>query len=328
VRILAVTNIWPAPDAPHWGRFVEQQIKTLRQTGIEVDLLYVNRRAEGMLAYANLPGMLRKAVDQFKPHLVHVMYGGIMARIVTLVVRDRPVMVTFHGSDLLGQPFERPLRRFFAAGGALASRQAARQCDGIVVVAGHLIDKLPKVIPRSRVQVIPCGIDLDLFKSQDQERCRHLLGWAQDSFHVIFQATGDPVKRPELALAAIDRLRDQGVKVELHFLRGVSYEQVPVWLSAGDALLVTSYHEGSPTIVKESLACSLPIVSVPVGDIPRMIQGLKGCHLSAADAMELAGKLQEVRMHPSRIAGDTRVHDFSAVHSACTLKRFYEDLLM
>lgn len=328
MRILAVTNIWPAPDAPHWGRFVEQQIKALRQAGLELDVLYVNRRVEGMRAYANLPGLLSKAVDRFKPHLVHVMYGGIMARIVTLVVRDRPVMVTFHGSDLLGQPFERPLRRFFAAGGVLASRQAARQCDGIVVVAGHLIDKLPKEIPRSQIRVIPCGIDLDLFTPQDQDRCRQQLGWAQDSFHVIFQATGDPVKRPELALAAIDRLRDQGVNVELHFLRGVNYEQVPVWLNAGDALLVTSYHEGSPTIVKESLACNLPIVSVPVGDIPRMIQDVKGCHLSAADAMELAVKLHKVRVHSSQISGGTKMHDLSVAHSACTLKRFYEDLLV
>jgi len=327
LRILVVTNILPAPDAPHLGRFVEQQIKALRRTGLELDVLYVNRRVEGMRAYASLPAMLRKAVDRFKPHLIHVMYGGIMSRIVTQVVQDRPVMVTFHGSDLLGQPYERPIRRFLAAGGVLASRQAARQCDGIVVVAGHLIARLPREIPQSRIRVIPCGIDLELFKSMNQDRCREQLGWAKDVFHIIFQATGDPVKRPELASAAVDRLREQGVNVELHYLRSVEYEQVPVWLNAGDTLLVTSYHEGSPTIVKESLACDLPIVSVPVGDIPRMIQGLKGCHLSAADAVELAAKLQEVRMHPTRISGGTRVHEFSVAHSARTLNHFYKELL-
>ena len=328
LRVLAVTNIWPAPDVPHWGRFVEQQIKALRRTGIELDVLYVNRRVEGMRAYASLPAMLRKAVDRFKPHLVHVMYGGIMSRIVTHVVRDRPIMVTFHGSDLLGQPFERPLRRFLAAGGILASKQAARQCDGIVVVAEHLTDRLPKEISQSRIQVIPCGVDLDLFKSMDQDRCREQLGWTRDAFHVIFQATGDPVKRPELASAAVDRLRDQGMKVELHFLRGIDYEQVPVWLNAGDTLLVTSHHEGSPTIVKEALACNLPIVSVPVGDIPTMIQGLKGCHLSAADAMELAVKLQEVWMHLARISGGARVQHFSVAHSALRLKQFYEEVVI
>ena len=327
MRILAVTNILPAPDAPHWGRFVEQQIKALQRTGLELDVLYVNRRVEGMRAYASLPAMLKNAVDRFKPHLIHVMYGGIMSRIVTGVIRDRPVMVTFHGSDLLGQPFERPLRRFLAAGGVLASRQAARQCDGIVVVAGHLIGRLPKEISQSRIQVIPCGIDLELFKAMDQDRCREQLGWAKDVFHVIFQATGDPVKRPELASAAVDRLREQGVKVELHFLRGVDYEQVPVWLNASDALLVTSHHEGSPTIVKESLACNLPIVSVPVGDVPRMIQGVEGCYLSPPDALELAASLQKVRMYTARIAGGARAHDISADHCADRLVQFYKQVV-
>jgi teichuronic acid biosynthesis glycosyltransferase TuaC len=51
------------------------------------------------------------------------------------------------------------------------------------------------------------------------------------------------------------------VKAELHHLRGIEYEQVPIWLNASDVLLVTSHHEGSPTIVKEALACNLPIVS-------------------------------------------------------------------
>jgi glycosyltransferase involved in cell wall biosynthesis len=255
------------------------------------------------------------------------MYGGVMARIIRSVIRDRPVIVTFHGSDLLGQPFERPLRRFFAAGGILASKQAATQCDGIVVVAKHLIEKLPKDIPSSRIQVIPCGIDLGLFKPLDQTCCRQQLGWSQGVFHILFQATGDPVKRPELAVAAVEKLREQGVKVELHYLRGVEYGQVPVWLNASDALLVTSHHEGSPTIVKEALACNLPIVSVPVGDIPRMIQGLDGCYLSDPEAKELAVRLQNVRMHPVRIAGRARVHDVSADHCACRLGQFYKQVV-
>ncbi|MGQ0556513.1 MAG: glycosyltransferase [Nitrospiraceae bacterium] len=327
LRILAVTNILPAPNAPHLGRFVEQQIKALQRVGLEMDVLYVNRREDGMRVYASLPGLLRRYVGRTKPHIVHVMYGGIMSRIVRSVIRDRPVIVTFHGSDLLGQPFERPLRRLLAASGVLASRQAAQKCDGIVVVAEHLLERLPQNIPRSRVQVIPCGIDLELFKPLDRKHCREQLGWDQDTFHVLFQATGDPVKRPELASAAIEHLRGQGVKVELHYLRGVEYEQVPVWLNASDTLLVTSHHEGSPTIVKESLACNLPIVSVPVGDIPRMIQGLGRSYLSPPDALELAARLQRVRMHTDEIPEYARALDISADHCAGRLVQFYKQVI-
>lgn len=327
LRILAVTNMLPTSDDPHSGRFIEQQIKTLRRMGLELDVLLVNRRQDGMHAYASLPAMLRKAVNRFKPDLVHVMYGGVMSWLASHVIQDRPVMVTFHGSDLLGQPFERFFRRLFSASGVLASRQAARKCDGIVVVAEHLMKRLPNDIPSSRIQVIPCGIDLDLFKPLDRKRCREQLGWAQEVVHILFQLTGDPVKRPELASAAVERLKGLGVKAELHYLRGVEYEQVPVWLNASDTLLVTSHHEGSPTIVKEALACNLPIVSVRVGDIPERIQGLEGCYLSDPDAVELALRLQKVQMRQVRIEGRATVHDISVDRCAYRLVQFYKQVL-
>jgi glycosyl transferase family 4 len=146
VRIFAVTNMLPSQDDPHQGPFIQQQIEALRRIGLDVEVLLVNRREKGMRAYAALPAMLRKAVAWFKPDLVHVMDGGIMSRLVSHVIRNRPVVVTFHGSNLLGQPFERPLRRLFSACGASASRQAARRCDGIVVVAEHLLKRFWKLV--------------------------------------------------------------------------------------------------------------------------------------------------------------------------------------
>ena len=54
-------------------------------------------------------------------------------------------------------------------------------------------------------------------------------------------------------------------------LCGVVPEKVPLILSAADCLLVTSAREGAPNIVRESLACNLPVVSVPVGDVPDLL---------------------------------------------------------
>ena len=250
-----------------------------------------------------------------------------MARLVTHVVKDRPVVVTFHGSDLLGQPFERPLRRFLSTCGVLASQQAARRCDGVVAVAEHLLKSLPENIPSSQIQVIPCGIDLELFQPIDRALCRERLGWMQDTFHILFQNTGDLVKRPELAQAAVERLKALGVNAELHQLRGVSHEQVPIWLNASDVLLVTSRHEGSPTIVKEALACNLPLVSVRVGDIPQRIQEIEGCHLSAPEAMELAVNLKKVRMNPGRIKARETVYSVSVDHCAHLLSQFYAQVV-
>ena len=100
VRVLVVTNMLPVADAPHVGRFVQQQIEALRRIGLEIEVLFVNRREKGMRVYAHLPILLRRSVATFNPDLVHVMYGGIMARLRGACVDDRPVVVTFHGSDL------------------------------------------------------------------------------------------------------------------------------------------------------------------------------------------------------------------------------------
>lgn len=328
MRVLAVTNMYPASTSPHAGRFVKEQIEGLRRAGVDVEVLFIDRLRDGMRAYADLPGLLSKAVMRSVPDLVHSMYGGIMARLVVHVVKDRPVVVSFHGSDLLGQSFERPARKLFAACGVLASKQAAKRCSGVVLVAEHLRNALPASRRHSLVQVIPCGIDLNLFKPLDHNACCDKLGWKRGRFHILFQNTGDPVKRPGLAYAALDWLQNElKIDAEIHELRGVRYDQVPVWLSASDALLVTSFHEGSPTIVKEALACNLPIVSVAVGDVPQRLNGIAGCYISEPNAASLAEKLKSVHLSRERIKAEETVRLLSTEECASQLIRFYGELL-
>jgi glycosyltransferase involved in cell wall biosynthesis len=194
-------------------------------------------------------------------------------------------------------------------------------------VAEHLLKQLPGNIPKGRIQIIPCGVDFDLFRPTERKLCCDQLGWPQETFHVLFQDTGDPVKRPELAKAAVEQLEKLGVKVDLRYLRGVAYDQVSIWLNASDVLLVTSYHEGSPTIVKEALACNLPIVSVPVGDIPQRIQKIEGCYLSDPDALTLALNLQKVWDSRGRVKARETIHDVSAERCAQVVKGLYERVL-
>ena len=67
MRILVVTNMLPVPNAPHAGRFVQQQIEALQRIGLDIDVLLVNRQEKGMRAYARLPAMLGEKVAVYKP---------------------------------------------------------------------------------------------------------------------------------------------------------------------------------------------------------------------------------------------------------------------
>src|SRR5947209_15974810 len=121
MRILAVTNIYPTDSRPSLGTFVEQQVKGLCSTGLDVEVLFVDRRQEGVGAYLRLPDRIRSWLRTFDADVVHIMYGGVMADVATRTVRDRPTVVTFHGSDLLGEHLSGHFRRIIARYGVVSS---------------------------------------------------------------------------------------------------------------------------------------------------------------------------------------------------------------
>jgi teichuronic acid biosynthesis glycosyltransferase TuaC len=328
VKILAITNMYPSLERPGSGVFVEQQIKGLLSRGMDVRVMFVDRRKEGASAYYRIAPMLQGELADFAPDLVHVMYGGVMADQVTKQRGLPPTVVTFHGSDLLGENLSGLARKLISHYGVHCSRKAARRSDGIIVVGRHLLKALGAEIAAAKVQVIPCGIDLERFKPLDQQQCRERLGWQPDDFHILFATSeGDPVKRPELARAAVGLLDGKYGHVKFHVLSGTPNSEVPYWLNAADVLLLTSKHEGSPTIVKEALACGLPVVSVPVGDVRERIAGIDGCHLAEPQPEHLARKLELVYKIRQRLNCDEKLQDISNQTIAARLEQFYLDIL-
>jgi glycosyltransferase involved in cell wall biosynthesis len=236
-------------------------------------------------------------------------------------------VVTYHGSDLLGENLSGWRRKIISRYGVRCSRRAAQKADGVVVVARRLAGALNGAVGADKVRVIPCGIDLTRFKPTDSSACKQQLGWDPKSFHVLFASSnGDPVKRPWLAKAAVEKCKPLGCSAEIHFVSAIPTAEMPLWLNASDALLLTSLHEGSPTIVKEALACDLPVVSVDVGDVAERIENVDGCHLAAADPEALADKLRMVWQRGKRLDCGSRREAFSILTAAQKLKRLYEEI--
>ena len=72
-------------------------------------------------------------------------------------------------------------------------------------------------------------------------------------------------------------------------------EDVPVWMNACDLYLLSSDEEGSPNAVKECMACNVPVVATPVGNVPDLFENVVDCkmtkHLSAEELAECADKV-------------------------------------
>jgi glycosyltransferase involved in cell wall biosynthesis len=198
--------------------------------------------------------------------------------------RQIPVVTTFHGSDT-----------GYVRWQGYVSRAVARLTTPIFV--SH--EGAARLGVRGAA-VIPCGIDLDRFKPRDRREARRLLGWEAGRRYVLLPGSREQrVKRADLFDAAVERARS-----ELGDLVSVSLEQTPrekvaLIMNAVDVTLMTSESEGSPITVKESLACSTPVVSVPVGDVPRLIEGLPGCAVTRRDPDDL-GRAVVAAVGPER----------------------------
>jgi glycosyltransferase involved in cell wall biosynthesis len=319
---LVVTNMYPSPEQPALGTFVADQVRCLRESGVKVELVCVDRAGRGRRAYRELAAAVRRAVAAVAPDLVHVMYGGVMAEIVTRTVRDRPVLVAFCGSDLLGAQATRGLARLSERYGVRASAGAARRAAGITVKSRNLFDALSPGV-QGRTWIVPDGVDLARFRPLDRRECRRALGLDADATHVLFPAAPHrPEKRHALAAAAVRRLDG----VQLQTLGGVRHDDVPLWINAADAVLLTSLYEGSPNVVKEALACNVPLVSVDVGDVRERIEGLDGCVIAPAEPEPLAAALGQALRH-GRTDGRERAQEVSLERINLRLLEIYGEIL-
>ena len=323
MRVLVVTNMYPNDAHPDDGTFVAAQVESLRDVGIDVEVLFVNRLGGGRQVYRDLKKTVRASFKKLSPDLVHVMYGGVMSAVVTKAIRERPVLVSFCGSDLLGIRGG-AVQKLSARFGVAASKRAAVRAEGIVVKSENLLNALPRRIDSSRVWVLPNGVDLRRFCPIDRLECQRRLGWDPSRRHVLFPANPTrPEKRFGLAEACVARLNESGADVDLHILRDVPHEDVPRWLNAAEAILVTSTHEGSPNAVKEALACNVPVVSVDVGDVRARIDGIDGCFIADTTSEDLAAKLSRVFERKAPIDARRQMDEISVEHVAKKLRGIY-----
>jgi glycosyltransferase involved in cell wall biosynthesis len=272
MNVLCFTNIYPSPAEPSTGSFVRDLVEDLRGLDVNVQVLAFSGR-ERRRAYAEAGREFRRTVASGDFDLVHAHYG--LTGVLAVAQRSVPAVVTFHGSDT-GSPRVRWQGWF--------SWFVARLGTPIFVSRdGALRLGCPNAA------VIPAGVDVDLFQPQPRAQARAALGWPEQGRYVLLPgARGNPAKGAPLFDAAVDEVRKRVPDLTPISLEGFSHEQVAKVMNAVDVTLVTSDFEGSPVAVKESLACTTPVVAVPVGDLPQLLSGLPGCAIVPRDPFALA----------------------------------------
>ncbi|MGH9344584.1 MAG: glycosyltransferase [Terriglobia bacterium] len=320
-KILLVTNMWPSAANPGFGSFVKEQAESLHALGVEYDVLFINGR-ESRWNYLRSVGGLRRSLQNSKYTLVHAHFGlsGCVARLQTRT----PLVVTFHGDDVLGR-FKKNGRialmgRFFQ----ISSFVLARRAEAVIVQSQEMKRKLRL----SRAEVIPCGVNLNLFHPLEQAEARRALGLSAEKKYVLFPY--DPAVEGKcfpLAEAAVRRAALEIHGLEMLRVLGRPHAEMPFYMNAADALILTSFSEGSPVAVKEAMAVNLPVVTVDVGDAAELIGQTRGCYVVPRDAEAIAVKIVQACGSGARTHGRDAIARLSMENIARRIVDVYARVL-
>jgi glycosyltransferase involved in cell wall biosynthesis len=308
-------------ENPARGSFIRTQVEYLKRAGIDIEVFVVKKRSRKLM-YPVAALELRKRLTDPTIDIVHAhfSYVGMIARLQWKV----PVVVSYCGDDVLGTVGPDGHLTFFSRVAAFAGRILGNYADAVIVKS----QQMARGLSRKNVHVIPNEVDMETFQPVEKEHARAILGLDAGKKYLLFAANPKiAVKRFPLAQRIAEQLKQRDPSVELLVVYKEPQERLALFMNACDALIFPSYQEGSPNIVKQSMACNLPIIATNVGDVPEIIGNTDGCYICRPDVNEFVGRLSELLAHPKRTQGRSRVQHLTGPMVARQVIDVYEQVL-
>lgn len=325
IFVLMLTTEWPTNEKPNSVPFLKQHIKCIRSHGVEVEIFHFSGNGK-LFNYLKAWWQIRRTSFWQTADILHAHWGQSA---FLAIFSNKPLVITYHGSDLQGIVGQN--NKYSLSGKLLVlfSKLISLKAECCIVVSKHLKRYLPQCL--DNIYTIPMGINLQIFRPMDQTKCRERLKLHQNKKYILFVSDPDRTeKRFWLAQQSVEEYKRNNPhqNTELLIVNGVNYQEVPYYLNAGNVLLITSAHEGSPTIIKEALACNLPIVAVNVGDVEERISNVKGCIICYNEnPSEIASALSVILEKNERVIGREHVLQFDEMRLSTKVIEIYKSLL-
>ena len=151
-----------------------------------------------------------------------------------------------------------------------------------------------------RICVVPCGVNLDLFRPIDKKSVRRELGFADDESIVLYVGRLAPIKGIDRLLQAMTHLkrlkplrllivggddhhtresrdlqrlsRKLGIQDAVTFVGRVDHEMLPPYYCAADVVVLPSHYETFGLVALEALASGTPVVATRVGAMETILR--------------------------------------------------------
>lgn len=211
--------------------------------------------------------------------ILHVHFGGLHCLFLFLLFPFKIKIITFHGTDLHGsygyKNLKNYIKKIINKFISLLSIILANHV-GLVSMSlkKHIIFSL---FFNNKIFHNQLGVDYEKFYPLNKNNCKKIFGLKKEKKYILFSSiSSSKVKRFDLAKEIVSKL---GSQFELAQLTGIKYSDVAKYINACHALILTSDNEGSPNIVRECLACNLPVFSFDIGDLKDLSKKGNGIYL-------------------------------------------------
>ena len=255
--------------------------------------------------YAELPGFLDQ-LNAFREEegleydVIHSHYwlSAWVGRELSQAL-NVPHVVTFHTLGLIKmqsragevEQVERPI----------IETEVMATVDRIIAFSPHERDAMARLYAAdaSKVSLVPCGVDLSVFRPLDQKTARDRLGLNGERI-LLYVGRVEPLKGLDLLVETaaqmdsedgvrmmvvgadanggqeMDRVKqlakERDLEDQIDFVGQVDHLELPLYYNAADVCVVPSYYESFGLVALESMACGTPVVATRVGGLSTIIQ--------------------------------------------------------
>ncbi|GJM33473.1 MAG: hypothetical protein DHS20C18_24740 [Saprospiraceae bacterium] len=304
----------------------DTQMQSLSEMGVDIEYGHLSDR-KSIPALLKAGQSIRRICRKENIDLVHVLWGSTTA-LMTILFSLRPVIISFCGSDLLGN---KDAKGNLTRSGKLnrtLSKFASRFAKHNITKSAQMKRFLPGKA-QLYTTVIPNGVNLNGFYPMDINKARKNIGFDLFKKYVLFFYTeGQVVKNKKLALEVMDIVKNTLPGTELIIATKIPHEKLIYYYNACDVMILTSFHEGSNNSLKEANACNLPVVSLDIGDAKERLEDISNSFVIESPNPEpFAEKVVEVLRSQKRSDGEKASPEVSVESVARQVIQVYQKAL-
>jgi len=364
MKALVITNSYPTKKNIVASIFVKEQLESLKKINPELDItLYYNpvfrfiRKIESrkngfytIIKYALFciyffPYLFRK-FDIVHAH--QCFFPGVLAYLYKKI-HNTPMVITSHGGDI---DFMAKNKWIFKI-----EKKIFNHADSIIAVSTVYKNKIIDLfdIKASKINVISCGIDLNIFKNiTNKQQIRKELGLESSGIYLLFVGNLIERKGPDIFLKALHRISNDKIKgiiigegilknnlaeldakqkMNILFKNNMPHDELIKWFQASDIFIFPSRTEPFGLVGVEALAAGIPVIASMVGGkTDYIIDNYNGLFFENENAMDLSAKILKLLGDINLITkmqdnASTSVQKYDLVNQAKLINDIYKALI-